>query len=389
MPDYRFQDGGREVKKIHRFARIAPPAKMTPRRARQLDARRCLACAALLFAAGQAALAVGIEGWLPELRDPLYGQKLGQLRDRLAQHDAADGLLVMLGSSRTVHGYDAGVYEACVRSGGLAATVYNFGIPGGGPLTELIALRRLLKEGIRPDAVLIEVLPALLVDEAMRQEATHYPAARLWHDELPVVERFAGRTGNSRGLRNDWFVSMCAPAYAHRLPIKRRYWPDLLPRAGHEHLFAPFDAHGWAAIPDAVRTPEAVQRGVELARQSYAERLGGLRVGLLAREAIDELLGLCRENQIVATLVVMPEGPLFRQWYSAAASEEADRYLSELADRHGVALVDARPWCGEEAFLDSHHLLCSGATAFSRRLAQNTLPTAHQRVARVPRGKTP
>lgn len=356
--------------------------------ARQLQARRTLAYAAIVFAVGQAALAVGIECWLPELRDPLYGQKLGQLRQQLAEAGrgalSRSRLVVMLGSSRTVHGCDAAGYESCARADGRPATVYNFGIPGGGPLTELLTLQRLLREGIRPDEVLIELLPALLVDEAMRYEASQYPAARLWLDELPLVDRLGGAAGNLFGRRCNWFTDFCLPAFAHRLPIKRRVWPDLLPRAGHEHLFAPFDPHGWASIPDAVRTPDAFARGLEVARQSYADRLSRLHVGPLARAAIVELLAICRERQILATLVVLPEGPRFRQWYSAAAEEEVDRYLGELATHDGVLLVDARHWCEEELFIDSHHLLAQGATSFSRKLAETTL-----RVARKSRAGTP
>ena len=368
------------------------PTRTLPRReretqvARRLHARRTLALAALFFAAGQAALSLGVECWWPELRDPLYGQKLGQLRRRLIESagpcGTAEGgcatsrLVVMLGSSRTVHGCDAAGYQAHARAGGRPAIVFNFGIPGGGPLTELLTLRRLLGEGIRPNEVLIELLPALFVDEAMRHEAYGYPPDRLWFDELLLVARHGGAAQSGFQGVCEWSSDFCCPAYAHRLPIKRRFWPDLLPLAGHEHLFAAFDGHGWSPIPDAMRTPDVFERGLKVAEQSYAERLGRLNVEPLARAAIDDLLALCRQNEILATLVVLPEGPNFRRWYSVTAAAEVDRYLAELATRHGVALIDARPWCAEESFIDSHHLLASGARDFSRRLAETTLRMA-------------
>ena len=202
---------------------------------------RSLSCAVLFFAASQLALAVAIDGWLPELRDPIYGLKLRQLR-RSRRRTPHDRLILMLGSSRTVHGFDAPSFASRTAGEGEHPLVYNFGIPGGGPLTQLVSLRRLIAAGIHPDAVLVELMPVLFVDEAMVTEAVHFTAARLSHDEVALVARFIGATA-AQQLRHDWLGNWYAPAYVHRLPIKRCLLPDLVPRAGHEHLFAPYDEH--------------------------------------------------------------------------------------------------------------------------------------------------
>jgi hypothetical protein len=345
-------------------------------------ARRVIASAALLFALLQAMLALAIEAWLPKLRDPLYGQKLDQLRE-LVGREYGKRIVLMLGSSRTVHGFDAAAFEVSSRRRGHLAAVYNFGIPGGGPLTELLNLKRLLSAGIHPDALLIEVLPALLVDESMKHEVSQYPAARLWYGELATLRPYLDKVDASRIYR-EWFASWCCPAYTHRLPIKRFCFPSLLPREGHEHLFAPFDQHGWAGIPDAVRTPECFQRGVAVAAQSYSEVLRDFHLSGQARRALNTLLSICQDNQIAATLIIMPEGPTFRSWYSSDSERKVTGYLSELARRYHVALVDARSWCDEPSFVDSHHLLNSGATAFSHKLADSAWSSGDQRMARLP-----
>jgi hypothetical protein len=334
---------------------------------RRIRSRCIIGYAAVFFAATQLALALAIEIWLPELRDPFFGQKLRQLRTHI--RDAApDRLVVMLGSSRTFHGFDIEAFESRARHQGERTIAYNFGIPGGGPLTELLTLRRLLAAGIRPDAVLVELMPALFVDVATTHEAAQYPAARLWRDELAVIARFADPAVGDR-LERDWLANWYAPAYRHRLPLKRFLLPSFLPRQGIEHLFAPFDAHGYCRIASSWLRPEDYKNGLDLARRSYGVRLSDFHCGPLARRALDELLSLCRDHRIAATLVLMPEGPAFRSWYSQAGWEEANRYTSELAAAHGVPVVDAREWCDEASFTDSHHLLDKGAADFSRQLA--------------------
>jgi hypothetical protein len=342
---------------------------------------RSLACALVCFAAFQLGLALAIDRWLPELRDPIYGLKLRQLRE-LAQHVPHDRLVVMLGSSRTVHGFDAASFQSRAADDGERLLAYNFGIPGGGPLTELLSLRRLLAAGIRPDAVLVELMPVLFVDEAMVVEAAHFTAARLSHDELALLERFVGSPAGHK-LRQDWRANVYAPAYAHRLPIKRFLFPDLLPREGHEHLFAPYDAYGGVVIADSFRTPQNFEHALDIAKRSYETRLSDFHPGELARLALDELLSLCREHQIAATLIIMPEGEIFRGWYAQAAWRELDGFVGDLAGRHDVRVVDAQKWCDDSGFLDSHHLLCNGAQRFTGQLAQaGCTKSFHQLVAR-------
>ena len=54
--------------------------------------------------------------------------------------------------------------------------LFNFGMVGAGPLVELVVLRRLLAEGVRPDLLLVEVLPPLFNRRAAACDLAQLPA---------------------------------------------------------------------------------------------------------------------------------------------------------------------------------------------------------------------
>ena len=136
----------------------------------------------------------------------------------------------MLGSSRTYYGLEAERLDAPLsQQTGRPVSVVNFGFPGGGPLSELLTWRRLRRDGVRPNLVLIEVFPAFLsstflVDDAREERM---PVDRLrWHD-LSMLERYG--TGRARpGLRRDFMEAEAVPLYSHRLTILNVVAPRLI-----------------------------------------------------------------------------------------------------------------------------------------------------------------
>src|SRR5687767_12634391 len=93
------------------------------------------------FALCQLAVAVAVDCCLPSVRDPEFQDKLERLQARCAEAPGQP-LVVVLGSSRTAYGLDAGRLSASSEAGG--AVVFNLGIAGGGPLLHRVNLRRLL-----------------------------------------------------------------------------------------------------------------------------------------------------------------------------------------------------------------------------------------------------
>jgi hypothetical protein len=108
-------------------------------------------------------------------------------------------------------------------------------------------------------------------------------------------------------------------------------------------------------------------------RQAFQRDLGELSIGAVPDRCLRELLDLCVRRRIPVLLYLMPEGPVFAGWYSAAARTRIDAFVGELSRTYGLAVVDARDWLGEDLFADSHHLLTDGATAFTRRFAREAL----------------
>src|SRR5262249_38729007 len=176
------------------------------------------------FAALNAGLALAIPRWLPELRDPAYAYKARRLLRRAAAGPRQPLTVVMLGTSRTAYGLDGkrleGRYAADL---GRPVVVFNLGIPGGGAVTELITLRRLLAAGLRPDHLLVEVIPAFLAGQpGAPREVQRLAPARLGAGELRLVRRFGMR---AEALYRPWCESWLVPWYAQRFNIVSRVAP--------------------------------------------------------------------------------------------------------------------------------------------------------------------
>lgn len=353
-----------------------------PRVSTRRRAQRSLAWAAGWFVASQLALALAIEVWCPQLRDPLYGDKLHQLRLRLASVPAGRPLVVMLGSSRTAHGFDANRLEEAMAQGGQTVVAYNFGIPGAGPLTQLVTLRRLLADGVRPDLLLVEVFPPLLAGHVLPFDFGQFPAERLWNREIDLVRRYVGPLAD--GLERQWLAGWAVPCHTHRFPLQRLLWPALLPNDRYGHLLARFDADGCNRLRLEAITAERRSEALCRAKDEYDDILQDYRIGGATSRALDELLAECGRAGIATALVVMPEGPTFQSWYPAGGLEQVADYVRRLGDRHQAAVIDARDWLGEGSFLDSHHLLSPGAEQFSGRLGDAALAVKNGLPTRTP-----
>jgi hypothetical protein len=99
----------------------------------------------------------------------------------------------MLGSSRTRQGLlGKSLEQPLGQATGRPAVVFNFGQNSAGPMTELLNLKRLLADGIRPDLLLVEVMPPFLGVQQAFEEAgeLRLPTHRLRFADLPLVEHY-------------------------------------------------------------------------------------------------------------------------------------------------------------------------------------------------------
>lgn len=306
--------------------------------------------------------------WHPELRDPEYGYRRARLQALLAERPGRP-LVLLLGSSRTGLGIspDDMEWEGDV---GDAPVVFNFSITGGGPILELLCLKRLLADGIRPGWVLIEIHPALLHQEANFGEIAYLNISRLSPSDLRIVDPFFPPEAR---LYRRWRETCVVPWFSYRYCIMSRFAPGWLPWGARQDGWQGMDPCGW--IPYAHRTVDAdgYRRGLERARNEYGLLLDNYRISERADRALREVLALCRQEKVKAGLYVLPEGTEFRSWYPPASDEQLRTYLALLGRDYGVAVFNLRLALPDSCFFDSHHLLATAAVPFSKRFGREVV----------------
>jgi hypothetical protein len=318
------------------------------------------------FAAVQLALGLCVDRLWPGVRDPEFDHLLGRLRARSAEA-AGRPLVVALGSSRTQMGLRAGRLSG--GEGPDAPLVFNLGVPAGGPMMQQVALRRLLAAGVRPDLLLIEVLPLSLARRGGTPlEERMLDPARLDAGEaaglLPYYHqphRLVGR----------WAAARALPAYRHQAELRDALGLDVpaLGRPG-EAAGPGVDGHGWRPPPGDL-SPEVVEARTRLALQQYDLALRDCALAERPARALRDLLALCRREGIPAVVVMPPEGSRFRAGYGPAA--EVVGFIRRVAAENGISVHDARTWVADDGFWDGHHLWEEGADRYTERLGREVL----------------
>src|SRR5262249_16300465 len=154
-------------------------------------------------------------------------------------------LIVALGGSRVAMGFRPDLLTACQPTNGQAPVVFNFGLCQFGPVGELLCLRRLLAEGIRPDAVLVQVWPPFLPHPP--QQADDFPVQRLDHTDLRLVRRFATQPA---AVNRAWWLGRLAPWFSQRLLLMNLWLPSWLDPARRVDIqWAEMDRWGWLRMP--------------------------------------------------------------------------------------------------------------------------------------------
>jgi hypothetical protein len=331
---------------------------MNPRGA---SAGAALGWALLFVVALQATLVVALE-CRTELRDSEYGIKRARLRAALARAPGRP-LVVMLGSSRCLLGFRPAALPPCRTADGREPVVFNAGFLGAGPLMELICLRRLLADGLRPEVVFLECWPPSEIAEGIFRP----PVQRLGWRDLRVWGRHTAEPGL---LYREWIESRLLPGSTGRAALLQALAPRWLPPREEDYLNV--DAAGWKPCPFGYTSKDR-ERRARFARNDYEAFLQVYRHGETADRELRELLTLCRAEHIRAALVFLPESALFRGWYSPAARAEVDGYLGRLSRDFAVPVIDARAWVADDGFADGYHLLPEGAAAFTARFGREAL----------------
>jgi hypothetical protein len=326
--------------------------------------RAVLLWAVVLYAAAQLGLDVVMDLWCPWLPNTVWREKWPQVQ-QLAADTPDRPLVVMLGSSRTDDGFQAGRLSGRLGPDGRPLQAYNFGVPMTGPAHQKLFLDNLLAAGIRPRLLLVEVLPPLF-NEPHRQGVseenwTFGPTLHL--DELAGLWPYFDHP--SRKAR-DWLEGRIAPAYAYRRELSTCVQQALIPW----QAAMAYERHGdhWGYRLQGPLRPELRAYRLAESRSTFSHALRSFRIGTRSRQALRHLLERCRREQIPVALVLMPESSEFRSWYTPESRQAIRALLDDLRQDYSIDVIDANEWIADKHFVDTQHLLPSGSELFTTRL---------------------
>lgn len=312
----------------------------------------------------------GLMEWTPRLKDPEYGIKLARLRRALAAAPATRPLVLLLGNSRV----GTGVRPHCLKGDGpeLNAVVYNFGVCASGPVLQLMCLKRLLADGIRPDWLLLEVWQPQLVD-IKRWTGDVIETTRLQARDLRVVARYHSRPSD---LYLGWTEAELAPWWSHRMVLFNQFAPRWLD-AGHriDTNWRDLDSLGWLHIPRFQLGPESPgwldwTKAVIVAH-SRGFSFQGRPICAEADSAIREMLTLCQRHSIASALILMPDR--FLPEYTPEARKCFNDYVNRLNADFQARVFDMRNWVADTSFHDGVHQTPQSAAVFSARMGREVI----------------
>ena len=340
---------------------------LMPKARRQVtSAKAVIGWTALGFLLVQLALDIFVVSRHPELRDPEYATRLARLRERMAENPQRP-LMVMLGSSRTVGSFIPEKLPAIYSSAGESPLVFNFSHLGAGPGMNMVEARRLLRDGIRPKWMIVEVMPPQLNDGNQGiLLSTSTP-----HD-LSVTRRYR----HPLMVYSTFVRSHLVPSYNFRQFLAHSAIPGWIPEAewqmgipkidhlGGDETLQTRDLNYEAALSQYMTTE---------ARKGYEPALQNLQIADLSDRATRDLLRFCKRRGITVVLLLTPEGSAFQSWYSAESRRRVESYCSSISNEYRVPLIDARNWLADDDFVDSHHVNARGAEKFTLRLGREVI----------------
>ncbi|MBA4189905.1 MAG: hypothetical protein C0467_18125 [Planctomycetaceae bacterium] len=327
-------------------------------------ARATLIWAVVGFVAFQIAVVVAADAFAAEVYDSEYAARFVRIKARHAEHPERP-LLVMLGSSRVCQLFRPEQMPPLITPDGRTVLPFNFARIGGGPVYSRLAYSRLCQEGLAPEWVVVEIMPALMVH---RHEHFFYPSVTA--NELNEMRRYI----SSRRLFDSYAKNRILPGYKNRTGLLRVLAPSwALP--GQEDPDQVIDALGGEG--QRIRSVQSdADRQAKETRVSagYAEILANFRVDPGSDRALRDLIRECRADGVRVAFVRTPESSTYRTIaYQPETLATLDAYLENLRREFGVAVIDSREWLPDREIDDGHHPLLSGQKTFTSRLHSEVL----------------
>jgi hypothetical protein len=347
------------------FARPAAATLPAPRLRRQA-ARSALGFGLVVFLVASAGMAVALETVMPEWRDPEFGHRLNSVRQANREFPARP-LVVVIGSSRAQNG----ICPAAMNFPDTPSSprIFNFGQTASPPLKELLTLKRILDAGVRPRAVVVEIMPAMLMVDGPAEAQLGTQAARLAAADL---RHMAPYCADVEMLRFAWLVARATPWLAQRQVLVSHWFPRWLPwQRRIDFQWDSLDADGFQPLGEV--SPEYRKKAIDHAKKEYEGAFSGFSQGAASVRAMRDLVATCRAEGIPVAFLIPPMSPWFRGSFASGVYSEGEAHLLGLARRLDVPVFPAPHDMTEDEFRDGHHLLKPGAERYSRWLAENHL----------------
>jgi hypothetical protein len=328
--------------------------------------RKDLVWYSLGFILVQLGLAVGIDQIWPAIRDPDYDDLERIVRDRQAEAPGRP-LILALGSSRTQEALNAGLLNSSTDPG--APLVVNCAAAGAGPMTYEIFLRRMLRAGIRPQHVFIEIIPSGLSIrdgaplEERRLNGERFTVSEVLHVSSSCAEPYR--------VLYPWARARMLPVQRHQAELRDALMIDN-PVGGGPRYHAGRDNFGWIMLPGTCFTQEQVEERKRWNIASFASALTQPALAPGAVRMYRVVLTICQHEHISVTLVVPPESTTFRSYAPDVAQSQMEAVRS-LANEFAVPLIDAIAWVDDDGFHDGHHAFAHGANQFTERFRREAL----------------
>ena len=318
------------------------------------------------LAAVQLGLAVAIDGYWPTLRDPTFGDLLRIARDRQAETPGRP-LVLALGSSRTKMSLRAERLNHPEDAS--APIVINAAQLGGGPMQHLALLRRLLRDGVHPDLIFLEVMPMALSNRDGRpMEERVIDLSRFSAVE---VARMLPYCAQPIRFAWPWALVHIWPCQHYRDRMRDVLSIDTADCVRCRYVTG--DGWGWQSA-DKVESRQDAGARTRSTLETHRLALTQPALAPGAVQAFRDVIGLCRREGIPVVLFMPAECSGFRNYCPEVAKTQA-RAVRQLAAEAGVPLVDARTWIDDDGFMDGHHAKPGGADQFTERFAREVLAT--------------
>ncbi|HEV3383217.1 MAG TPA: hypothetical protein VG097_00300 [Gemmata sp.] len=341
---------------------------MTSNHSRVQSARATLVYGLLFLLIFVAGLSLALETSKPHWRDPEFGHRIDRLNEIKKEHPSITFVLA-LGTSRTQNAIHPSSMGFLDEAGSMQ--MFNFGQSGSSPLKVLLTFRRILDEGIRPSAIIVEVLPVWLTLGGAAEVQFREMIPQLSHADLRYLAPYCDCPEE---LYERWLSARAAPWHAQRISLVSHWLPKWMPWQSRINFqWQSMDRDGFVPFLYSDPPPEFRSQAIARTHEQYEGSFRGFWPSAMSLRALKDLVDLCRSQDIPIAFIVPPVAPTFRNWFAPVAWSAGETHLLALSQELGVGLFSSPQEFTDNDFADGHHMLRKSAQSYSRWLADTHL----------------